>query len=1464
MQRRNLKKRIQKSVALASMAAFLTMPGSFVQAATSITAGSSAIGSATGINTSGNITTITTNFIKGNTGVNHFGNFNVGSGHTANFVGANKYVNLIDTKANINGIVNLYKGNAAGGFANAMFISPEGMAIGTGGVLNVASLQMLTPSTNDYTNMLTQAGAAGVTEDNLNTIFNMNSVGDSAKINIDGKINALGDVVIKAGNGIYFGPQGIIDTTGELVNGSGDISLFVNSGEILGKDTVHLDSAGNITMEALGIAGPNKYVDNSVVGEASVAPFNIKIADGKVLNVKVADSVVDGGAVQGYASITNNDSSSLTLGDVQGSDITITNKGYGVISVGSDITDVDKIYLNAENGGLDVSANIKAKNIIRLNGKVFVDSLNDLEVTDAGYISVYSSGVEHKDADGKIIKMTDGDIYVKNAKLKSGNIDIKSAAGNVEVGDIIISERGPAEGVLGLKDNKTLSVGEKAPDMYRFDGVFVEATNGSVSQLSGTQITSAGKVDLTADKSVDAVVKAHDMISAHSNRDVNLDLLDTARLGEIKASVLNVTGDEILVDGMINAGVVDIVAIDKVTVRPRLALDEANGHYTYGAIKGVADVNIVAQNGIFAATEKTDAPMISSQAGNVNLASVGNIGDGIKISVAAGNAVNAEAANVNLFFTGENGNVGNIVAGEYVDIAANGNLNRALEDGVIKAGEDLSIASQNGNVGAADKYLNVSVGGIIEAQAPNGSVYIGSNEALTVLNAVAGQDVALSSSDAVTISKIDAGNNALINSDKDIVVATVKAGQDVEISTKGNVDVANIVQSGNDLTVEADGYINQTLDKTALKSGENMTLKSANNNVGDPNKYLQVEVGGLLDATASNGGVYIYGNSDLSVLNAIAGQDVVIETPNNLAISKAQAGNDIVLNSDNKVVVATGKAGNDVNINAVGDVVIANVLEAGNDLSISADGNIHQTVDAKTSLKSGENMNLKSSNNNVGDPNKYLHVEVGGLLDAAAPNGGVYIYGNSDLSVLNAIAGKDVGLKSSNDLTVSKVQAGNDVLLGSDKKVVVATAKAANDVKIDVIGDVVVGNIVEAGNNLSINADGNVHQTVDGKVSFKSGKNMSLNSAKNNVGDPNKYLQVEVGGQLDAAAPNGGVYIGSKNNLTVGQVVAGKDVEIVADGFIHQTDNGARPAIIAGEDLKLLSNNDNVGDPNNYLTVQVGEKLNAQAPNGGVYIYGYGDLVTDTVIAGGDIGLGGNGDIIIPHDKVDGNIIAGGNVKIEAGDSVVNAGGTEVGIVAGGDIDVSANHNLKDGSVGKLPYNDLAHSINVTLNGEVRADEIGIADSNKILNIHIMGQEIVPDAPSDSEGTIELDDRDQRNMKYLASDDNNSASVRNNRQHLRYNVNNSEYLLMNSSTDSGAKVQDILNISKQGMLVQTDEVAKVGEKIKVTMDYKGLPFTVEGKVVRTDAVNKTAGIEFTNVDRMTSSLILYLGMMNGR
>ena len=142
--------------------------------------------------------------------------------------------------------------------APALVTADVGMAIGAGGVINVGSLQMLTPSQTDYNNMINQASVQGLSEQQVSDIFDISnaqayvSTTDdtfSTTINVDGQIISKGDVVMKAGDGIYFGPQGMIDTTGELVNGAGNISLFVNGGEILGGQKCLLIEGKNMTLK---------------------------------------------------------------------------------------------------------------------------------------------------------------------------------------------------------------------------------------------------------------------------------------------------------------------------------------------------------------------------------------------------------------------------------------------------------------------------------------------------------------------------------------------------------------------------------------------------------------------------------------------------------------------------------------------------------------------------------------------------------------------------------------------------------------------------------------------------------------------------------------------------------------------------------------------------------------------------------------------------------------------------------------------------------------------------------------------------------------------------------------------------------------------------------------------------------------------------------------------------------------
>ena len=92
---------------------------------------------------------------NGDTGFRQYENFYLSKNDIANLIfkygnrDISKFVNLVDGKVNIQGIVNTMRdGNFYNG--HAIFISPNGMVVGESGVLNVGSLSVLTPSTSTY------------------------------------------------------------------------------------------------------------------------------------------------------------------------------------------------------------------------------------------------------------------------------------------------------------------------------------------------------------------------------------------------------------------------------------------------------------------------------------------------------------------------------------------------------------------------------------------------------------------------------------------------------------------------------------------------------------------------------------------------------------------------------------------------------------------------------------------------------------------------------------------------------------------------------------------------------------------------------------------------------------------------------------------------------------------------------------------------------------------------------------------------------------------------------------------------------------------------------------------------------------------------------------------------------------------------------------------------------------------
>ncbi|MBQ2872176.1 leukotoxin LktA family filamentous adhesin [bacterium] len=1235
MQETRFRKGLQRGVALTSVVTFLMMPVNVVYA-NDITQGNSGVGSLTDIKGGqSNVTDITSGFVQNGTGINHFGKFNVDG--KANLLGANRYVNMVDTMANINGILNAFQKTGQLP-ANVMFISPEGMAIGANGVLNVGGLQMITPSYADYKSLVDKAGKPG---DPITAImlkeadFEDLKAGGNGLITIDGKVYSAGDVVIQAGNGIYFQDGSIISTT-KGASTIGDISLFTNTGDILdlgSNGEVRLDSNGNITISAKqgGVGEMMLYNQELNYGEATtVLPLNVKVAEGKKLNVEVSQTTGAKGSYKGYASVANN-SANLNLGTVKGANVKIVNKGHGTLTTTEAITDVGKVYLNAQNGYLNINEDITAKEIVRLNGDVGVESAGNLTVTDNGYVSVYSE---------------DGGIDVNDVTLKSGNIDIKAKGGDVSVGNVTIQERGAAEGTLRLVDNKKLSTGIKAPDTFRFDGVHIVSENDNIVQKQNTQINSAGRVDLTAAGSIDSTVKAVDLISA-TGGETTLKTLDTARLGDVTVSKLTVDGNNILVDGKITSkDRIDITATDKVTIRPQTYLDET--HRTYGVINAENNINITAENGILATEQRPVGAMINVKEGDINLNTKGDIkalGSDDKITLSMNNGkVNANADNVNLHLVDGLDYVGTINANKDANIKADGkivvkdiisagqnlavdaakDIEQSTQGVAFKSGKDMTLNSKEANVGQPENYLSVEVGNNLEATALNGGVYINGNGDLTVSKAEAGKDVKINATKDLNANNVFAGNQVELAAGKDAVTKNVVAPNGITIKAENNLSADNLRAEKGDITIAADKGAAQVTNADALGLNPDAGVSSGHLVItaGTTAKVDNVNGSSLLSVSAENG---------ITAGYAISGDDIVLNTNGNLVAEELRAVADIEMNVGGSADIDYARAQNNVNAN-IGDELKMGTIIGIDDVNLTAGSMVQSTKEGADGVYAYENVNLKATAGDIASKDNKLKVQ--------AKTGEVNAETKSDAANIH-------------------------LAILEDTKV--GTVEATKDVTIDAEQNLMVNNLVKAGNDLEINAQGSIEQKKAGEVTFKSGNDMTLNSATNNVGNSEKYLQVSVGGELNAQAPQGGVYIGTPDDVTIGKIAAGKDVVVDATGSILQSDTIIqKPAIKAGEDITLKSAKEDIGAKDNFLTVDFGGELDVESTQGSAYIEGMGALNVDDVKAALDLGLR------TPEDIVADKVSAGRDLILESGKNV------EINVAeAGRDVNVKAEEALK-------------------------------------------------------------------------------------------------------------------------------------------------------------------------------------------
>ncbi|MDD6570618.1 MAG: leukotoxin LktA family filamentous adhesin, partial [Acidaminococcus sp.] len=221
---------------------------------------------------------------SGKNALNQFQKFQLDAGKTANLYfhteqdsrEAQNLLNFVDTRIDINGTLNAIRNKQIGG--NLFFLSPGGMAVGKGGVINTGALYVMAPAlTQDYLDADQKSytilkgnfatGAYGDTE--LDAIKNGAAnirINASGTISVLGKINAAHDVKLYAGKvavgrnltGETIGDTaaGGIEKGAAITTGITDFSHLVNLSVQQQKDmgltqlTATKDGSGDVVLSA--------------------------------------------------------------------------------------------------------------------------------------------------------------------------------------------------------------------------------------------------------------------------------------------------------------------------------------------------------------------------------------------------------------------------------------------------------------------------------------------------------------------------------------------------------------------------------------------------------------------------------------------------------------------------------------------------------------------------------------------------------------------------------------------------------------------------------------------------------------------------------------------------------------------------------------------------------------------------------------------------------------------------------------------------------------------------------------------------------------------------------------------------------------------------------------------------------------------------------------------------------------
>ena len=451
---------MNKKLMIGVIAAFLSVTS--VYAASEITGIEGVPGAPGG----GNIFNIHPEATNGDVGYRHYDQFQLGQGDIANLLyqlgvkDIDTFINLVDGKIDINGIVNTMRGNNFYD-GHAIFISPNGMVVGASGVLNVGSLSVVTPSSTTYNGLKNDYNQTHKVFDNINKISELKDDSNAA-------IDIKGDIIARSGIDLR-GTD--IDISGRLINGVNRINLLsdkaqadavfnnlVNTDGMLTANAIQNGSlilirSDNKDGAGINVSGTVANLDNGGVFLTNEGETGLTVGKGAVIasNDKAQLYNYNGDLnVNGTVSSKNNtlivtnrstdpEEGPVTTGAnvnigkdaklVTDNEIAISNRGTGKLTVAGTTSSVGNTNItNHSEGGMEIAGNIGDKNvdtvrIVNYNGKMTFASGSDV---NAGKVLQ----VENRGEDGLEIQ--------QNAKLTSQeNFGLKNKAGEMKIDGVV-------------------------------------------------------------------------------------------------------------------------------------------------------------------------------------------------------------------------------------------------------------------------------------------------------------------------------------------------------------------------------------------------------------------------------------------------------------------------------------------------------------------------------------------------------------------------------------------------------------------------------------------------------------------------------------------------------------------------------------------------------------------------------------------------------------------------------------------------------------------------------------------------------------------------------------------------------------------------------------------------------------------------------------------------------------------